>query len=371
MAQLICAPLWGRVSDRIGRKPVLIVSLVGTAAGSLLTGLAAGMALLFIGRIVDGASGASVSVAQASVADVAAPRDRARLFGLLGAAFGLGFVLGPTLGGLLSLVSPRLPFFVAAAMAGTNAVVAWRRLPETHTSRQRDAEVATAGTGGRSRTPVLQLPGVRGLLAVAFLSLVSFSAFEATFALFANKRLGLTLPSTYALFTVIGVLIALDQVVLVRPAVARLGERGALQAGLAFNAVGLVLLVEVHSLLLLAPCLVLLTAGQGLITPTLSSAVAGQAPPGERGQRVGRPAIGRWHGPGDRPDHGGSCLRPARCLGALRRWRRRARPGAGRAHARPCSGRPRGRGRAGARARPSAWACAGRGPDVLTSAEGP
>src|SRR5258708_7074066 len=95
VAQLLCAPLWGRVSDRIGRKPVLIVSLVGTAIGSLVTGLAGGVALLFVGRIVDGASGASVSVAQASVADLAGSRDRARLFGLLSAAFGLGFVLGP------------------------------------------------------------------------------------------------------------------------------------------------------------------------------------------------------------------------------------------------------------------------------------
>ncbi|HWW52785.1 MAG TPA: MFS transporter, partial [Acidimicrobiales bacterium] len=156
VAQLLCSPLWGRLSDRIGRKPVLIVSLLGTAVGSLLTGLAGGLVLLFLGRLVDGGSGASVSVAQASVADLAAPKERARLLGLLGAAFGLGFVLGPALGGLLSLVSPRLPFFVAAALAGGNAIVALRRLPETHHHATREAT-------SRSRH-LLSQRGVAGLL---------------------------------------------------------------------------------------------------------------------------------------------------------------------------------------------------------------
>jgi multidrug resistance protein len=289
VAQLLCSPLWGRLSDGIGRKPVLIVSLAGTAAGSLLTGLAGGIGLLFLGRIIDGASGASVSVAQASVADLAEPSERPRLFGLLGAAFGLGFVLGPAIGGVCSLVSPRLPFFVAAVVAAINAVVALRRLPETRpTERAQAADtVGMAAPRKPLRLAVLSMPGVAGLLAVSFLSLVSFSSFEATFSLFGNKRLGLTLSSTYVLFTAIGVLIALDQVVLVRHAVARWGERGALRAGLVLNAAGLGLLVGVHSLIGLVPCLVLLTAGQGLVTPTLSSAVAGQAPGRDRGRVLG------------------------------------------------------------------------------------
>jgi DHA1 family tetracycline resistance protein-like MFS transporter len=116
---------------------------------------------------------------------------------------------------------------------------------------------------------------------------VAFSAFEATFALFANRRLGLGESATYGVFTLIGVLIAVDQVVLVRRAVRRLGERGALQAGLVVNAAGLALLVGVHSLVALAPSLVLLAAGQGLITPTLASAVAEAAPPAERGRVLG------------------------------------------------------------------------------------
>src|SRR6266516_1101045 len=130
--QLVCAPLWGRLSDRVGRKPVLVLSLVGTAAGSLLTGLASSMVLLFVGRAIDGMSGGSVAVAQAAVADVAEPSERPRLLGLIGAAFGLGFVAGPALGALAALGGPRAPFLVAAGLAACNAVVAVARLPETH-----------------------------------------------------------------------------------------------------------------------------------------------------------------------------------------------------------------------------------------------
>lgn len=284
VAQLICSPLWGRVSDRLGRKPVLIVSLAGTAIGSLLTGLAGGVGLLFVGRIIDGASGASVSVAQASVADIASPQERARLFGLLGAAFGLGFVFGPALGAVFALVNARLPFLVAAGLAGVNALVAVRRLPETRSVVSGADETTSTAAGGRT---VMSMGGVPELLVVAFLALVSFSAFEATFALFDKVRLGLGESSTYGVFVVIGVLIAADQALLVRPAVQRLGERGALRLGLAVNALGLACLAGVHTLAELAPCLVLLTVGQGLITPTIASAVAGAAPPAERGRVLG------------------------------------------------------------------------------------
>ena len=281
LAQLVASPIWGRVSDRVGRKPVLLVSLFGTAAGSLLTGLAGALPLLFVGRLIDGASGASVSVAQASVADVAAPDQRARLFGLLGAAFGLGFVLGPAIGGALSPISPRLPFFAAAAIAAANGVVAIRRLPETRVPRPViDDHGGSAGASWRD-------PNLLPLLAVAFLSLVAFSAFEGTFALFGDRRLALHQSSMYVVFTVIGVLIAVDQVILVHPIVARVGERRALQIGLVLNAVGLAALPFVHTRWALVLPVVLLTAGQGLVTPTLASTVAGHVNARDRGHLLG------------------------------------------------------------------------------------
>ncbi|MCL1599654.1 MAG: MFS transporter, partial [Actinomycetia bacterium] len=111
LAQFIFSPIWGRVSDKAGRKPVLVVTLVGSAIGSLVLGLAGSILVLFVGRIIDGISGASVAVARAVVADTADEKDRPRLMGYLGAAFGIGFVLGPALGGLAGLFGPRVPFF--------------------------------------------------------------------------------------------------------------------------------------------------------------------------------------------------------------------------------------------------------------------
>jgi MFS family permease len=306
LAQLVFAPLWGRLSDRIGRKPVLIVSLFGTAVGSLLTGLAGAVPMLFIGRIVDGASGGSVSVAQASVSDVAAPSERARLMGLLGAAFGLGFVAGPAIAAFGALISPRLPFYLAAAIAFVNALLAIRRLPETHArpdrvaragaddSERLAAELELAGTldgpqpgtpfdherappATDARPPRADRPAIIRLLTVSFVGMVAFSGFEATFSLLTSHRFGLKLSGTGAVFTVIGLALVLVQVSIIGRVNARLGESGTLRIGLSCNAAGLALLAVDGGWAALVPALALLVLGQGLITPTLSSAVAGHA----------------------------------------------------------------------------------------------
>ncbi len=308
IAQLLFAPVWGAVSDRVGRKPVLVLSLVGTAVGSMVTGLAGSLPLLFVGRLLDGASGASVSVAQASAADLAEPGQRARLFGLLGAAFGVGFVAGPAIGSLAALVDARLPFFVAAALAGVNALVATRRLPETnprHISAPADRPVVVAdgigaeGMGGLDPGAAIdsgpaipdgsatERPTLVRLIAVAFGSLVAFSAFEATFALFGERRLGFGLASTGVVFTGIGLLLALVEGGLVHPAVHRLGEIRTLRLALVINAAGLLLLAAVHSWWALVPALVALVLGQGLATPSLTAATASRASKRRRGGVLG------------------------------------------------------------------------------------
>jgi MFS family permease len=275
-ASLVCSPVWGRISDRFGRKPVLLVSLAGTAAGSLITGLAGGLALLLVGRIVDGASGASVSVAQAAAADLSGPRDRARLFGLLGAAFGVGFVAGPALGSLAALGGPRLPFFLAAGLATVNTAVAARRLPETHGSRPRPRHSAMKA-----------VRAVGPMLVVTFLALVAFSGFEATFALFGSRHLGLGIASTAAVFTVVGALIVAVQGGLVYRVVRLLGETTTLMVGLLTNAGGLALLATARSWAVAVPALVGLTVGQGLVQTTMVAIVAGRAEPGWRGSVLG------------------------------------------------------------------------------------
>ena len=322
LAQLVFAPVWGRVSDRIGRKPVLLISLFGTAVGSLLTGAAGGLLLLFVGRIIDGASGASVSVAQASVADVAEPQDRARLMGLLGAAFGVGFVAGPALGAVGALFGPHVPFYLAAAIAFVNGLLAIRRLPETAPRRGRQAELSPAGLDvevqlqaelersgtvdgpqpgsvietapeplvGSTPEPSVGLAPDRAaiirLIAVSFVGMIAFSGFEATFSLLTKARFGLQLAATGAVFTVIGLALVAVQVGLVGRVNDRLGESGTLRLGLVGNAAGLALLAVPAGWATLVPALLLLVVGQGLITPTLSSAVAGRAG-GERGTWLG------------------------------------------------------------------------------------
>lgn len=275
--QLLFAPVWGRVSDRYGRKPVLVVSLAGTALGSLVMGLAPALWVLFLGRIVDGISGGSVSTAHAAVADMAEPGQRARLLGLLGAAFGLGFVAGPAIGGLAALFGERVPLFVAAAIAGVNAVVAVRRLPETRPTE----------TVAQVVEPPPLTASVRRLIVVVFVATSAFTGFEATFALLGQRRFDLTIASTSAVFVAIGLLLVFFQGGMVHPAVARFGELATARAGLVLNAAGFVLVAFAQSWWLLVPAVALLTAGQGLLAPVLTSMVAGRARADRRGSTLG------------------------------------------------------------------------------------
>ena len=296
-AQFAGAPILGRLSDRVGRKPLLIASLAGTAVASLLTGLAGSLWLLLVARVLDGASGGSVAVAQASAADLVGPRDRTRAFGLLGAAYGVGFVIGPAIGGLAALGGARLPFFIAAAIAGANAVVAVRRLPETRGAQTRrhptrEAEpAASRGLDPEPRRAPLSLRGALGTIAVpavvTVLLVASFSAFEATFALFGQRRLGFGQGTVGAVFALVGVVSALVQGGLVHPLAARLGNASCLRLGLVAEALGLVLVPTAHTRLDLVLPLALVTVGQSLCTPALGALVAAKAPGGDYGTVLG------------------------------------------------------------------------------------
>ena len=278
LAQLLCAPLLGRLSDRIGRKPVIIISLVGTAVGSFVTGAAGVLWLLFAGRIIDGASGGSLSVAQAAVADLAPEAERPRLIGLLGAAFGVGFVLGPAIGGLAALGGPHVPFYVAGVLASINAVAAVIRLPETHHPGDRAAH--------RGLT-VPTSPILRRLAVVGFITVVAFTAFEATFSLFGDRRFGLTEASSAAVFLGIGLVLVVIQGGAYGHLVHRYGTQRLFAIGLGFLVVGLgvTAVAKVWPVLILA--LLLLSVGQGIASPSITSLVTEHAPPDRRGEALG------------------------------------------------------------------------------------
>lgn len=276
VGQAMAAPVWGRVSDRRGRRPVLLITLAGSAIGSLLLAGAGSLPVLFLGRIVDGVSGGSVSVARAFVSDVAPQGERPRLMGLLGAAFGAGFVLGPAVGGLASLAGPRVPFFLAAAVTLVNLVVAAVRLP------------AVAPRAAEARTRLRELGSVATrLVGLTFLAVTAFAAFETTFALLAAHRLGMG-PSGIALvFAGVGTVLIATQAWLVATLAARFGELGSVRLGLVLVAGGLMVLAMASTWPELFVGLALLAVGQGSVSPSVASALAGAAPEGGAGTALG------------------------------------------------------------------------------------
>ena len=256
ICQVIFAPLWGRASDRYGRRPVILVALAGASAAALLTGLASTLWLLFVARALHGAAGASYVAAQAYVADVTRPGERARGLGLIGAAFGLGFTIGPALGALLSTAGPRTPFFVVAALSAANLVWAYARLPES-----RSATAAARVRGGVRA--MLRRPERRGVLVVSLVATAAFVGVEATFALFAADRLGYAELGVGLLFAFIGIVAASVQGGLIGPVVRRFGERRVLVGGLTATAAGALGVALAGSLWLMLPALAVLAAGWG------------------------------------------------------------------------------------------------------------
>ena len=306
-AQVVAAPLWGRLSDRIGRKPVLIAALIGSSIGSLVTGLAGALWVLFLGRVLDGASGSSYAVGQAAVADLAQPADRPRLLGLLAAAFGMGFVAGPLIGSIAVLGGRELPFFVAAALAAGNAIVALVRLPSGRSAGRSAGMPAGQSAGLGPKPGRLALwgaagPAVRRLAVLSLVAMVGFAGFEATFAMLVEHRFpDVGDPTIYGLFALIGLLMVLVQTRIVGPANARLGTRPALRAALSLVAAGMVVLAIGGGWAGLAVALVLLVVGQGLFGPTLSNATVETVGADGRGSALGLQqsagALGRVVGP--------------------------------------------------------------------------
>lgn len=224
--QLVAAPVLGAWSDRWGRRPVLLLSLLGTGVSFALLALARNLPMLFAARVVDGLSGGNVSTARAYIADVTPDEGRARSFGLIGAAFGIGFVLGPALGGALSRFGYAAPAWAAVGLTGVAALLAWWWLPES-------VRRVHAGAGGwRQLGAVLSRPQLGALLGVDFAYWATASVYQTTFALFVHRRFGLDATHTGYLLALWGSVGAAAQVGLVGPVVRRWGERRALTVGL-------------------------------------------------------------------------------------------------------------------------------------------
>ena len=212
-AQLIGAPLLGRLSDRYGRRPVLLLSLIGTLVGFLFLGLAKTLVVLFASRILDGLTGGNISVAQAYIADVTDEKSRAKGMGLIGAAFGLGFIFGPVTGGLLSQYGYSVPAFVAAGLVALNLVMVLIWLPESLTAEKRAAlrKVEAPNINLTALISALRRPFSGSLLITRFFFGLAFSIFQTIFSLYALRRFGLDAQQTGFVLTYVGVLSVIVQ----------------------------------------------------------------------------------------------------------------------------------------------------------------
>jgi multidrug resistance protein len=267
LTQLLFAPLLGRLSDRVGRRPVLLASITGSVAAYLLFAFAPSYAVLLLARSLSGLAAANYAIAQAYMADVSAPEERSKAMGLVGAAFGLGFVLGPALGGILAHLGPRAVPLTAAMFSGANLLVAFFGLPESLSPEVRGRAVRGSWLGWSDLRIVWRDSPLRGLMLLFFLVMFCFSMMEATLALFCQQRFGFGVRQTSWLFVFVGVILVIVQGGLLGRLVKRYGERSLILSGIVLMAVGLAILPLSHLWVLLVS-LGLLAVGQGVHNPS-------------------------------------------------------------------------------------------------------
>ena len=271
--QFLFSPLLGSFSDRYGRRPILIVSLLGSAVGYVIIGLAATIALVFIGRMVSGITGANISAAQAYVADVTTRENRAKGMALFGAAFGLGFVLGPAIAGILCKFSIQLPFYFAAGLSFTSAAAAYFLLPESLTSAARAAQ-PEGGRGVTAAIALLRQGSFAFVNVIYFFLVTSFTIMTYAFVLFTSFRFGYNAEQNGYLFFFVGIISVLAQGLLIGRLVKAYGELRPTIVGCVLMALGLFLMPLVGPSegglpALLGTCL-LLSLGNALASPSLT-----------------------------------------------------------------------------------------------------
>ena len=286
LAQFIAAPAVGALSDRYGRRPVLLVSALGLGADYLLLALAPNLWWLALGRALSGVTGASFSIVYAYMADVTPPEGRARAFGLIGAAWSGGFIAGPLLGGLLGELSPRAPFWVAAALSGAAFIYGYLVLPETLPPElRRPFSWRRANPFGALRL-LRSRAGLPRLAIVLFLLDAGHHVFSAVYVLYAGDRYGWSATEIGVLLAVVGALDVAVQGALVGPVVRRIGERATLVLGTLGGAVGLAAMGLAPTGLGFALA-VLPNALWGLALPTLQSAMTARVSASEQGELQG------------------------------------------------------------------------------------
>ena len=289
LMSMLAAPLWGRLSDRIGRRPVLMTSMAAAVLAYLWLGFAGELWMLFAARAFAGICAGNIAAAQAYIADVTPPEKRARGMGMIGAAFGLGFIIGPALGGIvagddLATADLTTPGLIAAGLSAVAFFGVVLLLPES-------LPAAVQARRARSRFAALYSafgrPVLARLLAVFFLVILAFAGMEATFALWAMREYGWGPAQIGYVFTYVGLLSAVMQGGLIGPLTRRFGEERLMQSGLALIALGLLLLPVAGTLPPLIVAVTALSIGMGAMQPSLNSLISRRAGAEEQGEVMG------------------------------------------------------------------------------------
>lgn len=284
--QFLFSPGLGNLSDHFGRRPVLLVSLAVLALDYLVMALAGSIWLLLLGRLVGGITSATQATASACMADLSAPKDKAANFGLVGAAFGLGFVLGPLIGGTLGAWGPRAPFYAAALLAGANFAFGLLVMRETVTDRIRRPFTWARANPLRAFRSVANLPGVKPLLWVFFIYSVALYVYPAIWAYFTQERFGWSTQVIGLSLALYGITVALVQAGLIRVVLFRLGDRGTVIFGLVLDAISAALIAVVASgtlALILTP----VAALGAVVVPALQGIMSRRAPDDAQGELQG------------------------------------------------------------------------------------
>ncbi len=312
--QFLFSPFWGSLSDRIGRRPVILISLVGGGLSYLLFAFAQSLTLLFVARALAGLFGGNISTAHAYIADVTTPENRSKGMGLLGAAFGLGFIFGPLLGGVLAIVGGHLgsapplgssfPALGAAVICLANAVLAFFVLQESLPAGSRESSDDRA-RGRRHRflaiAQQMRRPLVGSLIWVFFLSGLAMAQMEAMLFTFMDDRFGWGMHQSSYGFAYVGVLMVITQGILIRKWMPKFGEPRLLSAGLFLFSLSLAGIAISHSIPAMAIVMTVLALGNGLMRPPNLGMISLLTPPSEQGLALGvtnsLASLGRIIGP--------------------------------------------------------------------------
>jgi DHA1 family tetracycline resistance protein-like MFS transporter len=289
--QLIFSPVLGGLSDKYGRRPVLLLSIIGTGIGFLMLGFAKTLFMLFAGRILDGITGGNISTAQAYIADITTEENRAKGMGLIGAAFGLGFIFGPAIGGILSRWGIHVPFIFAAVLCFANAMLLYFTLPETVTPDHPAKNSAARGRSLRNVMLSLKQPRLAFVLVIYFLFIVAFSIMTTAFSLYTMFRFGYDAQHTGYLFAYVGLIAVIIQGGLIGRLVKRFGELPLVIVGAFCFAISLFAVPFVGPAAGgLAALLVgggVFSMGNSLATPALTSLASKSAGPAQQGVVLG------------------------------------------------------------------------------------